>query len=75
MTQIELAAFRIYQAFIRNAIGTLAYARDRDGRVMGPETPEQAALRRWNSAPQSTRNEFIEYAKAAEPVLSRQEAA
>jgi len=73
VTRIELAAFRVYQVFIRNAVGTRMYVRDRDGKVIGEETFEQASLRRWNAAPQKTRDEFIEYAKAAEPVLSHQE--
>lgn len=66
---IEAAAFCMYQVHIRNAVGTRAYIRDRDGKVIGEETFEQAALRRWNAAPQATRDEFMEYAKAAEPVF------
>lgn len=75
MDRIELAGFRAYQVFIRNAVGTRMYVRDRDGKVIGEETLEQAALRRWDKAPQATRDEFIAYAKAAEPVLTHPEAA
>lgn len=69
MTQLEFAAFRIFQAFIRNGSGTRMWLRDKAGNVIGEETPEQASLRRWNAAPQATRDEFLAYAKAAEPVL------
>lgn len=69
MSAIEAAAFRIFQTFIRNAVGTRMLIRDKSGHVVGEETYEQAALRRWNAVPQKTRDEFLDYAKAAETVF------
>jgi hypothetical protein len=68
MTPLELAAFRAYCVFIRNAVGTRMLRRDRAGNAH-EETFEAASIRRWNSAPESTRQEFIAYAKAMEPVF------
>jgi hypothetical protein len=72
-THIEEAAFRAYAVFIRGAIGTRMFIRDKSGKVVGEESFEQATERRWLNASQATKDEFIAYALAMEPVLARQE--
>lgn len=69
---IERSAFAIYCEFIRGAVGTVMLLRDEDGRVITDsagngirETPEQAATRRWNRAPEATRESFRREAVAA----------
>lgn len=63
----EAAAQAIYAEFIRHASGTRRYVRDRDGKVIGEETPDMAVARRWAECPQATRDEFTAYALAAKP--------
>lgn len=73
---LEEAAFRAFQVFIRNGAGSLMPLRDASGAIMKdaagrpiPESYEQCIARRWRWAPQATRDEFINYAKAMEPVF------
>lgn len=72
MDRLETAAFLAYRVFIRDANGTRRSVHLSGGNSR-EETHEEASLRRWNAAPQSTRDEFMAYAKVMEPVLSKEE--
>lgn len=72
VSHIERAAFAIFRTFIANAVGTCRPKRDADGNVIKdrfgkpvPETPDEAAARRWRDAPQLTRDRFRHEAAAA----------
>ena len=69
---VERAAYAIYCEFIRGAVGTIMPMRDENGVILKdsngrpiPETPEAAMRRRWERAPDETRESFRREATAA----------
>lgn len=71
-TTEEAAAYRAFKVFIRNGSGSRMFKRDEQGRILKDaggtflrETLEEACMRRWRECPQTTRTEFMAYAKAA----------
>lgn len=61
---VDRCAFALFQSFIRNAVGTCRAKRDMMGNVMGLETPEEAAERRWRDMPELSRDRFRAEASA-----------
>jgi hypothetical protein len=59
----ERVAFAIFRTFIRNGIGS-CMVRNANGRQV-PETPEEAAVRRWRRLSQKARDGFLAEARAA----------
>lgn len=73
---IERSAFAIYRAFIANAVGTRRQKRGADGFLMWTtgargerapliETPDEAAMRRWQECSELTRQRFRHEASCA----------
>lgn len=69
---IDQSAFAIYREFISGGIGTCQWKRDADGNLVKDragnsvrETPDEAAARRWQTCPETTRARFRHEAIAA----------